>query len=339
MIDTSTMNGQDLEDLLSQPSDKVRDTLATLPGDIVVLGAGGKMGPTLAMMLKRAAPDRTVHAVSRFTDHAVQARLQDVGISTLQIDLMDEAKHALLPPAQTVYYLVGMKFGSTGHQPLTWALNTFLPGRMAQGYRDARMVVLSTGNVYPFVEPDQRGASEQTPPDPCGEYAQSCLGRERICQYFSEQQQTPMTLVRLNYANEPRYGIVVDLAQKILQGDPIDLGMAAVNLIWQRDANDYIIRAINLAQSPAYILNVTGPEIVMVRELACQIGTILKRDPKFTGREGRTCLLSDARHCFDSLGLPATSLEEMVHMIVSWVRAGKPLLQKPTKYDVRDGSF
>lgn len=333
------MDERGLEDLLSRPGDAVRETVAGLPGDIVVLGAGGKMGPTLAMMLKQAAPDRTIHAVSRFTDQALKIRLQMAGVKTIQIDLLDEGQHGQLPPAQTVYYLVGMKFGSTGQQPLTWALNSFLPGRMAQHYRDARMVVLSTGNVYPFVDPAQGGTPEDTPPDPCGEYAQSCLGRERICQHFSQQNGAPMTLVRLNYANEPRYGIIVDLALKILQGDPIDLGMAAVNLIWQRDANDYIVRAIDLAQAPAHLLNVTGPEIVMIRELAVQIGVLLNKEPKFAGTEGQACLLSDASHCFDRLGPPDTSLEEMTQMIVSWVVAEKPLLNKPTKYHVRDGAF
>jgi nucleoside-diphosphate-sugar epimerase len=333
------MDERQLEDLLSQPSDEAREMVAALPGDIVVLGAGGKMGPTLAMMLNKAAQGRTIHAVSRFTDQAVKTRLQAAGVNTIPIDLMDESQHAQLPPAQTVYFLAGMKFGSTGLQPLTWALNSFLPGRMVQHYRDARMVVLSTGNVYPFVDPAQGGTAEDVPPDPCGEYAQSCLGRERVCQYFSEQNQTPITLVRLNYANEARYGIIVDLAVKILKNDPIDLGMAAVNLIWQRDANDYIVRAMGLAQSPARILNVTGPEIVMIRELAGQIGRILNREPRFTGMQGRACLLSDATHCLERLGPPATPLQDMVSMIVSWVFAGKPLLQKPTKYHVRNGKF
>ncbi len=333
------MDERGLEDLLSQPSDETREMVAALSGDIVVLGAGGKMGPTLAMMLNEAAQGQTVYAVSRFTDQAVKARLEVAGVSTIQIDLMDESQHAQLPQAGTVYFLAGMKFGSTGLQPLTWALNSFLPGRMAQHYRNARMVVLSTGNVYPFVDPARGGTAEDVPPDPRGEYAQSCLGRERVCQYFSQQNQTPITLVRLNYANEPRYGIIVDLALKILQSDPIDLGMGAVNLIWQRDANDYIIRALGLAQSPACILNVTGPEIVMIRELAGQIGTRLNREPRFIGVEGKACLLSDATHCLERLGPPATSLQEMIRMIASWVAAGKPLLHKPTKYHVRNGEF
>jgi nucleoside-diphosphate-sugar epimerase len=339
MTDLSAMDERGLEALLSQPSDEVREMVAGLEGDIVVLGAGGKMGPTLAVMLNRAAEGRTIHAVSRFTDQAVKTRLRDAGVNAIQIDLMDEAQHAQLPPAQTVYFLAGMKFGSTGQQPLTWALNSFLPGRMAQHYRNAHMVVLSTGNVYPFVDPAQGGTKEDALPDPCGEYAQSCLGRERVCQYFSQQNQTSMTLVRLNYANEPRYGIIVDLTLKILQDDPIDLGMAAVNLIWQRDANDYIVRAINLARSPACILNVTGPDIVRIRELAGHIGRQLNREPRFSGEEGRSCLLSDAAYCFERLGVPATPLQDMIAMIVSWVASGKPLLHKPTKYHVRNGEF
>jgi nucleoside-diphosphate-sugar epimerase len=217
-------------------------------------------------------------------------------------------------------------------------MNSFLPGMMARHYRDSRMVVLSTGNVYPYVGAGVR-VGEDTPVGPVGEYAQSCLGRERICQYFSQQNKTPMTLVRLNYANEPRYGILVDLTLKIMHGEPIDLSVPAVNLIWQRDANDYIVRAITLAQSPPMILNVTGPETVVVREAAAEIGRILGRRPRFAAAEGTACLLSDASCCFERFGPPSTGLKEMVAMIVSWVAAGKPTLNKPTKYDVRDGRF
>jgi len=338
-MDLSPVNEKDLEDILSQPSVQTSDLISQMDGDIVVLGAGGKMGPTLAMLLHKAAPDKTVYAVSRFSDQAVQERLERAGVSTVQADLLNASEQARLPQVKNVYYLAGMKFGTSGNQPMTWALNSYLPGRMAELYAQARLVVLSTGNVYPFVDPDQGGATEDTRPDPCGEYAQSCLGRERMCQHFSQTNGTAITIVRLNYANEARYGIIVDLTQKIMQGTPIDLSMAAVNLIWQRDANDYIARSITLAQSPPQLLNVTGPEIVSVRDLAGYIGTVLDKTPVFSGTEGKACLLSDASLCFDKLCSPDMSLHEMIVTIVPWVAAGKHVLNKPTKYEVADGKF
>jgi len=338
-MDLSTCDIVKLEAILSQPSAPAQQSIRSLPGDIAVLGAGGKMGPTLAMMLQRAAPDKRVFAVSRFSDPAVMRRLNERGVTTVQADLLDTAQHGHLPPVENVYYLAGMKFGTSGNQALTWALNSYLPGRMAEVYRGARLVVLSTGNVYPFVDPAGTGAQESVAPDPCGEYAQSCLGRERVCEHFAQVNQTPMTIVRLNYANEPRYGIIVDLTRKILQGKPIDLEMAAVNLIWQRDANDSIARAITLARVPVRMLNVTGPGTVKIRELAAQIGRVLQQTPQVTGTEGTACLLSDATDCFREFGLPEMSLEEMVESIVSWVRADKPVLNKPTQYEVRNGRF
>ncbi|HPD47285.1 MAG TPA: NAD(P)-dependent oxidoreductase [Anaerohalosphaeraceae bacterium] len=338
MQDLSQLTEDQLEDLLSEPSPQLRQTLAALEGDVAVLGAGGKMGPTLAMMLKKAAPNKNVFAVSRFSDAAVKQRLDNAGVRTVCADLLDPASHRALPQVPYVYYLVGMKFGSAANQPVTWAMNTFLPGTMAQHYKDSRLVVLSTGNVYPYVAPTAC-VTEDTPPDPLGEYAQSCLGRERICEYFSRQNGTPMTLIRLNYANEPRYGILVDLAQKIINGGAVDLTVPAVNLIWQRDANDYIARAITLAQSPPTILNVTGAETVSVRAAAAQIGRLLGKEPKFSSPEGPKGLLSDASRCFEQFGRPVTRLEDMISMIVSWFAAGKPTLNKPTKYEVYDGKF
>jgi len=240
---------------------------------------------------------------------------------------------------ENVYHLVGMKFGTTGKQALTWAMNSFLPGMVAEHYASSRMVVLSTGNIYPFVVTEQGGPTEMDGLGPVGEYAQSCLGRERICRYFSEKNSTPMTIIRLNYANEARYGIIVDVALKIMHDEPIDLRVPAVNLIWQRDANDYIARAITLAESPPTILNVTSPEIIMVRDLAERIGRLVGRSPCFLGVEGEKSLLSDASKCVELFGRPRTSLDEMISMIIPWVSSGKPVLNKPTKYDVSNGKF
>ncbi|HUU16092.1 MAG TPA: NAD-dependent epimerase/dehydratase family protein [Sedimentisphaerales bacterium] len=339
MIDVSELDEGALEDILSEPTDATKDIVAGLNGDIVVLGAGGKMGPTLAMMLRKASSGKNIYAVSRFSDKAVRTKIERAGIKTIQADLLDESLYSQLPDVENVFYLAGMKFGSTGNQPLTWVLNSFLPGLVARHYKDSRIVVFSTGNVYPLVDINGGGASEKTAPDPIGEYAQSCLGRERIIEYFSQLQNTPMTIVRLNYANEPRYGIIVDLTQKILNDVPVDLTMGAVNLIWQRDALQFIIRSISLAKSPPTILNVTGPDTVLVRQLAEKIGQELNKKPKFTSREARTILLSNASFCFSTFGYPQTALDEMVSLIVKWVASGKTVLNKPTKYDIRNGKF
>ncbi len=339
MIDMSSLDESGLEDILSEPTDATKEIVGGLKGDIVVLGAGGKMGPTLAMMLRKASSCRNIYAVSRFSDQAVRTRIEQAGIKTIQVDLLDESLYSQLPDVENVFYLAGMKFGTTGKQPLTWALNSFLPGLVARFYKDSRIVVFSTGNVYPLVDINGGGASEQTAAEPIGEYAQSCLGRERIFEYFSQLHNTPVTIIRLNYANEPRYGIIVDLTQKILDDVPIDLTMGAVNLIWQRDANDYIIRSISLAKSPPSILNVTGPDTVSVRQLAEKIGKELNRKPKFKSQEARTALLSNASYCINMFGHPQMNLDEMVSLIVKWVASGKTVLNKPTKYDIRNGKF
>ena len=339
MIDISALDEDGLEDILSEPTDATRDIVASLNGDIVVLGAGGKMGPTLAMMLKKASSGKNIYAVSRFGDKAVRNKIERAGVKTIQADLLDESLYSRLPDVENVFYLAGMKFGATGNQPLTWALNSFMPGLVARRYKNSLIVVFSTGNVYPFVDINSGGATEQTAPEPIGEYAQSCLGRERMFEYFSQLYNTPVTLIRLNYANEPRYGIIVDLTRKILNDEPIDLTMGVVNLIWQRDANDYIIRSISLAKSPPAILNVTGPDTVPVRQLAEQIGKELNSKPKFVSEESPTALLSNASYCLSLFGNPQMLLEQMVSMIVKWVASGKKVLNKPTKYAIRNGKF
>jgi len=339
MTDISGIDEKGLEDILSEPTTATGKAVATLNGDIVVLGAGGKMGPTLAMMLKKVSEGKDIYAVSRFSDKEVKTRIKKAGIKTIETDLLDESSYSQLPKVKNVFYLAGMKFGTSGNQPLTWALNSFLPGLIARYYKNSRIVVFSTGNVYPLVDIQGGGAREDTIPEPVGEYAQSCLGRERMFAYFSQLYKTPVTIVRLNYANEPRYGIIVDLTLKILNDEPIDLTMGAVNLIWQRDANDYIIQAISLAKSLPVILNVTGQDTVPIRQLAEQIGNELGKEPNFVSQEAQTALLSNASYCFSKFGHPKTTLEEMVSMIVKWVTSGKKVLNKPTKYDIRDGKF
>ncbi len=339
MTDISSFDECALEDILSEPSDSTKEILAGLDGDIVVLSAGGKMGPTLSMMLKKASSGKNIYAVSRFSDETVRDRIEDASVKTIQIDLLDESLYSQLPDVKNVFFLAGMKFGASGNQPLTWAMNSFLPGLVARHYKKSHIVVFSTGNVYPLFDINSSGPSEDTAPEPIGEYAQSCLGRERMFEYFSQINNTHMTIVRLNYANEPRYGIIVDLTRKILNYKPIDLTMGAVNLIWQRDANDYIIRSISLTNSPPTILNVTGPDILLVRKLAEQIGKELKIKPRFVSQKAQTALLSNASLCFSKFGNPQTELTEMISLIVKWVASGKTVLNKPTKYGIRNGKF
>jgi len=339
MFDLSHMDEGGLEDLLSEPAAGTREALAGIAGDVAILGAGGKMGPTLAMMVKKASPHKTVYAVSRFGDRRVRDRIAAQGVEIVEADLLDESTYARLPDVPNVLYLAGMKFGATGNLPLTWAMNAYVPALVARQYNRSRIVALSTGNVYPFVAVRSGGAREEEVPGPVGEYAQSCLARERIFEYFSACFGAPVTLIRLNYANEPRYGILVDLTLRILHEEPIDLTMGTVNLIWQGDANNYIIRALSLAASPPAIVNVTGPETLKVRDIAQRIGGVLGKEPRFTSQEAATSLLSNASKCVERFGRPTVSLDEMIGLIVPWVAAGRPVLNKPTKYSVRDGRF
>jgi len=339
MADILSMDEHKLEDRLSEPLAATSAALKKVQGDLAVLGAGGKMGPTLAMMLKKAAPERKVYAVSRFHDRPAADCIRARGIEIVEADLLDESAYDCLPDVPNVFYLAGMKFGAAGNQPLTWVMNVYMPALVARRYARSRIVALSTGNVYPFVEVGSGGSRELDAPGPVGEYAQSCLGRERVFQHFSERLGTPVTLIRLNYANEPRYGILVDLTQKILHDEPIDVTMGSVNLIWQGDAHNYIIRALGISQNPPAILNVTGPQTLAVRDLAGRIGKRLGKEPRFTSQEAATALLSNASRCVELFGPPALSLDEMLQAIVPWVAAGKPVLSKPTKYQVRDGRF
>jgi len=332
-------NEEQLEDILSTPSDDARRVLSELAGDVVVLGAAGKIGPTLCKLIKNADPGKTVTAVSRFSSPYVRSRLERAGVKTVAADLLDRSNYTKLPRAENVYYLAGMKFGASSDPALTWAMNAYVPALTCEYYRTSRIAVFSTGNVYPFVQIDSAGATERTPPGPVGEYAQSCLARERIFQYFSTKYNTATILIRLNYANEPRYGIIVDLVRRILADGPIDLTTGYVNLIWQGDANDIVARAISLASSPAEVLNVTGSQTISVRNLAEQIGAILGREPRFTGTEASTALLANAGRCVETFGAPRTGLDEMVRTITDWVACGKHTLEKPTKFQVRDGEF
>jgi nucleoside-diphosphate-sugar epimerase len=336
-------NEEQLELELSRPYPETVEQLRSIPGDFLVLGAGGKMGPTLCRLLKNAVGDgkRRICGVSRFSDSEVRDRLENSGVQTIRADLIERSAYAQLPDAPNIFFLAGMKFGASAKEPLTWAMNTYVPALAAERWSGpaVRIAAFSTGNVYPFVDVDSGGAGEQTQPQPVGEYAMSCLGRERIFQHFSIARGTRTVLIRLNYANELRYGILVDLAQKVLAGKTIDLAMGYVNVIWQGDANNYIARSLSLASSPASVLNVAGPGILSVRTLAEGIARMAGTRARFTGKEQPTALLSDSSRCLDLFGPPAVSLDSMLSRVVDWVRRGEKTLKKPTKYQVRDGKF
>ncbi len=332
-----------LDLLLSWPPPELGEALCELDGDLLVLGAGGKMGPTLCLQAQRAIAesgvDKRVYAVSRFSDPGVEAMLTEAGVETIACDLMDADALQALPQARNVVYMVGQKFGTTGQEARTWAINAFLPGQIVKRYRDARMVMFSSGNVYPFAPVAYGGCTEEVPPAPVGEYAQSVLGRERIAGYFARQLGTPMLLLRLNYAVELRYGVLLDIAQKVWTGAAIDLRMGHLNAVWQGDASAYALRALHLVDRPPSVLNVTGPETLSVRALALALGEKMGRTPQFEGSEQPEALLSNAQRAFGLLGYPHTPISKVLEWTAEWVVAGKPVYDKPTKFQARDGRF
>jgi nucleoside-diphosphate-sugar epimerase len=332
-----------LNELLTVPNDATVHAVQQLGGDLLILGAGGKMGPSLALLAQRslqaAGVPHQVHCASRFSSPAVAEDLRGAGIRVTGADLLQPGALESLPDTPNVIFLVGMKFGSTGAEPLTWMLNTFVPGLVARRFASSRIVALSTGNVYPFVPVHSGGATEQSPLAPRGDYAQSCVGRERMFQHGSLAHGTPVAILRLNYANDLRYGVLRDIAERVLAGHPIDLGMGNVNLIWQGDANRVILQAFSICSSPAHILNLTGPEMVPVRWLAEQFGAIFGHAPVFTGAESGEALLSNAAECHRLFGYPRVTLLDMVHWTAEWVQAGGRSLAKPTHFETRDGKY
>jgi nucleoside-diphosphate-sugar epimerase len=328
---------------LLEPSQALIESMAQLEGDILILGVGGKMGPSLAKLAKRAADiagvRKHIMGAARFTETGLQNELEREGITTIKADLLNDAELQRLPDAQNILYLAGTKFGTTGKESLTWAMNSYLPGRVAEKYQKSRIVVFSTGNVYPLMPVQSGGAKEDQYPQPVGEYAQSCLGRERVFQYFSQHHQTPMLIYRLNYANDVTYGVLSDIALAVKNHQPIDLRMGYVNIIWQQDANEIAIRSLAHCSVPARILNVTGLEKLSVRDLALEFGKIFGKDPVFINREQETALLSDASESRKLFGEPSVSIRQMTEVIAGWINEGGRLLNKPTHFQEREGKF
>lgn len=331
-----------VEELL-QPSEALVSDMARLKGDVLILGVGGKIGPSLALLAKQAIDKsgvpKKVIGVSRFSEPGLKEQLEKDGIETYTADLLNEEELNSLPDAENVLYLAGTKFGTTGKEAFTWAMNTFLPGIVAEKYKNSRIVVYSTGNVYPFVPVISGGADEETNPAPIGEYGQSCLGRERVFQHFSQKYQTPLLVYRLNYANDLRYGVLVEIAKAVKEERAIDLTTGHVNVIWQGDNNEFTLRSLHHCSAPAKLLNITGPETVSVRWLAKQFGKLFGKEPLFTGQEQSSALLNNAAESFRMFGYPKVGLKQMIEMTAEWLLHDGATIYKPTHFQEREGQF
>lgn len=332
----------ELEVALSEPPPQVVETLSRLSGDVILLGAAGKMGPTLARMAKRASDaaglKRRVIAVSRFSSGG-EAAFTAHGIEAIRCDLLNESEVGRLPDAANVIYMPGRKFGSTGDEGTTWAVNCYLPAIVCKKYASSRIVAFSTGNVYPLSKPETGGPTEADPPNPVGEYGMSALGRERMFGYFSRELRIPVAIVRLNYAVDLRYGVIVDIARQLLSGEPISLAMGYFNAIWQGDANAMTLRAFDPAATPPRSFNMTGPEVLSVRKVAERLGELLGVKPRFAGTEAETALLSNAAAGIAALGPLRVSSNQLIERVAEWLKYGGRVLDRPTHFEARDGRF
>jgi nucleoside-diphosphate-sugar epimerase len=335
-------NEEQLNELLSRPYNETIEYFRDLEGDIIFLGIDGKIGPSLSFMAQRAVfesgKNRRLFGVSRFRGGGEKVFI-DSGIEIIKGDLLDQDFLNKLPDVRNVIFLAGMKFGSVENQPLTWAVNTLLPAMVAEKYKNSRIIAYSTGCVYPFVPVETGGSSEKDQPLPVGEYAQSCLARERLFEYVSNKYGTRVALIRLNYAVELRYGVLVDIALKIWNNLPVDLSMGYFNVIWQGDANNYVLRSLGHCASPAFKLNITGREILSVREIALQFGCLMNKKPVLINQEENTALLNNASLAFRILGEPVVPVSKTINWIWSWLRSNGRLLYKPTHFETRDGKF
>lgn len=328
-----------LDDLLARPTKALIDDLSRVDGDIMILGVAGKMGPTVAALAKAAAPARRVIGVARFSDPQAKKWLEGHGVETISCDLLDEAAIAALPKAPNIIFMAGRKFGAEGDLALTWAMNAHVPALVAQAFPKSRIVVFSTGCVYPFVPVTGGGATEEEPPNPPGEYAQSCVGRERLFEYFSQKFETPGRLFRLNYAIDLRYGVLHDIASKVIGGEPIDITISHVNVIWQGDAAAQALRCLLHCETPMSPINVSGHQILGVRELAAKFGQRFGRAPVFTGTEAPTAWLTNTELAVKLFGEPVVDIDRQIGWTADWVARSMPSFGKPTKYEVADGRY
>ena len=328
-----------LEDLLSRPTDALLEDMVRLEGDVCVLGVGGKVGPTLARMAKRAAPDKRVVGVARFSDPAVRERLDSWGVETVACDLLDRDAVARLPEVQNVVYMAGRKFGTADDEPATWAMNAYVPALVAEAFRQSRIVAFSTLCVYPYAPFNTEGWDERVAPDPPGAYANSCVARERLFQHFSQQYSTPGRLMRLNYAIETRYGVLVDVASWVRNGEAIPIATARASMIWQGEASAAMLRAFHHCTVPTTPLNIGGAQAIQVRTLAKMFGERFGREPIFEGEDAASGWINDTSQQQRLFGMPIVPVTVMVDWVADWLDRGMPLHDKPTKYEVRSGRF
>ena len=343
-LPTSFADVEALETFMSEPTPGLVADLASVDGDIMVLGVGGKMGPTLARMARRAAPDRRVIGVARFSNPALRASLESQGVECISCDLLDPQALARLPNVgdgvRNMVFMAGHKFGAADNAALTWMMNVGVPMRVAETFRDLRIVSFSTACVYPFVPVDGPGANEQTPlMPPAGDYANSCVGRERMFDYGSQKYGTPGRMVRLSYAIDMRYGVLYDVASNVFAGTPIDLTMGHADVIWQGDANEQALRLLAHCTTPATPINVTGPSHTSVRWLAAEFGRRFDREPVLRGQEASTAWLIDTTQAQALFGPPRVPIATMIDWVADWVRRGGPSLGKPTHFSTRDGKY
>ncbi|MEH7012258.1 NAD-dependent epimerase/dehydratase family protein [Neobacillus niacini] len=332
-----------LEEKMTIPSDELIQDFSKLDGDLMILGVGGKMGPSLAKMAVRAIKGgglpKKVIGVSRFSSGTLQKELEDAGLETISTDLLNDEHLQQLPDVKNIIFMAGTKFGTVGNEHNTWAMNSYLPGRVAEKFPHSRIVVFSTGNVYPLVPVLQGGCDEEYPVNPVGEYAQSCLGRERIFTNFSYRNQTPITIFRLNYAIDMRYGVLLEIAKQVYAEKAVDLTTGHVNVIWQGDANEYALRSLCIANYPPTLLNVTGPETISVRWLAEQFGRAFNKEVQFVNEEQSTALLNNSGKAHQLFGYPKVTLKEMIGWTAEWVASGGEVIDKPTHFQERQGAF
>lgn len=334
---------EDLMDIMTTPSHNLIEDIKNIKGDIMILGVGGKMGPSLAILAKKATlkagVEKRVIGVSRFSDSQLRDELEANGVETIAVDLLDESQYDRLPEVENVIFMAGKKFGTKGNESATWGMNAFLPSLVAKKFKQANIVVFSSGNIYPFVQVNSGGCTEKTPTEPVGEYAQSTLARERIFTYFAKKNDTPICLYRLNYAIDMRYGVLLEIANQVNGGKAVDLTTGVVNVIWQGDANEYAIRSLLHCSTDPTIMNVTGPETISIRWLANEFAERLNKEVQFVGEEAQTALLNNAGKAHQLFGYPKVSLYEMIDWVADWVKNDGVQIEKPTHFQERKGDF
>lgn len=335
-------NESQLDDLLGSPQSELVHLMRQLDGDLIVLGIAGKMGVSLGQLaveaIRQSGVSRTVYGVARFSDNTQRDKLAAMGIETIRCDLLDRADVATLPTAKNVIFMAGLKFGTSTSPAMTWAANTLIPANVAEHYRDSRIVAFSTGCVYPLVRRDD-ACNEDVPPAPIGEYAQSCLGRERVFQYSSEAFRTKTCLVRLNYSIDLRYGVLYDIGEKVWRGEPVNNGVKAFNVIWQGDANHQALLCLNQCSIPANILNVTGPETLLTEDVARRFGQLMNKPVAFSTTPSERSYLNDSERARDLFGPPTVSADQLIRWQADWIMRGGRSLNKPTHFEVSDGDY